>query len=94
VIDIKDIVPGNSYACKFKVETMLDAMGRPAPNLSDVPLKGPGMYESIGVLMQRDMDQRLVKLKDDKSSKEFVVSFDNIWDIDEVEWIDPLVNEE
>jgi hypothetical protein len=73
---------------------MLDAMGRPAPNLSDVPLKGPGMYESIGVLMQRDMDQRLVKLKDDKSSKEFVVSFDNIWDIDEVEWIDPLVNEE
>lgn len=94
MIDIKDIVPGNSYACKFKVETMLDAMGRPAPNLSDVPLKGPGMYESIGVLMQRDMDQRLVKLKDDKSSKEFVVSFDNIWDIDEVEWIDPLVNEE
>lgn len=94
MIDIKDIVPGNSYACKFKVETMLDAMGRPAPNLSDVPLKGPGLYESIGVLMQRDMDQRLVKLKDDKSSKEFVVSFDNIWDIDEVEWIDPLVNEE
>lgn len=94
MIDIKDIVPGNSYACKFKVETMLDTMGRPAPNLSDVPLKGPGMYESIGVLMQRDMDQRLVKLKDDKSSKEFVVSFDNIWDIDEVEWIDPLVNEE
>jgi hypothetical protein len=90
MIDITEIVPGNSYACKFKVETMLDTLGRPAPNLSDTPLKGPGIYESIGVLMQRDMDQRLVKLKDDKSGKEFVCGFDDIWDIDEVEWIDPL----
>jgi hypothetical protein len=72
---------------------MLDAMGRPAPNLSDVPLKGPGIYESLGVLMQRDMDQRLVKLQDEKSGKEFVCSFDDIWDVDEVEWEDPLVNE-
>ena len=69
---------------------MLDTMGRPAPNLSDVPLKGPGMYESIGILMTRDSDQRLVKLKDEKSSKEFVVSFDDIWDIDTIEWVDPL----
>lgn len=89
-IAIEDITPGQSYACKFKVETMLDTMGRPAPNLSDVPLKGPGMYESIGILMTRDSDQRLVKLKDEKSSKEFVVSFDDIWDIDTIEWIDPL----
>ena len=94
MIKIEDITPGNSYACKFRVETMLDTFGRPAPNLSDVPVKGPGLYEGIGILTQRDIDQRLVKLKDDKSSKEFVVSFDNIWDIDEVEWIDPLVNEE
>ena len=89
-IEIENITPGNSYACKFRVETMLDALGRPAPNLSDQPLAGVEMYEGIGVLMQRDTDQRLVLLKDEKSSKEFVVSFDDIWDIDEVEWIDPL----
>lgn len=89
-IAIEDITPGQSYACKFKVETMLDNFGRPAPNLSDTPLKGVGMYESIGILMTRDSDQRLVKLKDEKSSKEFVVSFDDIWDIDTIEWIDPL----
>lgn len=89
-IAIEDITPGQSYACKFKVETMLDDFGRPAPNLSDTPLKGVGMYESIGILMTRDSDQRLVKLKDEKSSKEFVVSFDDIWDIDTIEWIDPL----
>lgn len=90
MIDIKDITPGNSYACKFKVKTMLDDLGRPAPNLSDRPLKGTGLYEGIGVLMQRDTEKELVKLKDEKSSKEFVVPFADIWDIDTVEWTDPL----
>lgn len=89
-IAIEDITPGESYACKFRVETMLDSMGRPAPNLSDVPVKGVSMYEGIGVLMQRDTEQRLVKLQDQKSSKEFVVSFDDIWDIDVIEWTEPL----
>lgn len=89
MIDIKDIVPGNSYACKFRVETMLDTFGR-IPGLSDTPLKGVGTYEGIGILMQRDVEQRLVKLKDQKSSKEFVVGFDDIWEVDEIEWTDPL----
>jgi hypothetical protein len=87
-IAIEDIVPGNSYACKFRVETMLDTLGRPAPNLSDTPLKGPGVYEGIGILMQRDLEQRLVVLQDERSRKEFVCGFDDIWDIDTVEWVD------
>jgi len=86
MIKIEDITPGKSYACKFRTTTMLDTMGRPAPNLSDVPLKGPGLYEGFGVLTTRDMDSRLVKLIDEKSSKEFTVSFDDIWDVDTVEW--------
>ena len=85
MIKIEDITPGKSYACKFKVETMLDTYGR-VPGLSDTPLKGVGTYEGLGVLIQRDTEKRLVKLKDEKSSKEFVVSFDDIWDVDEVEW--------
>jgi hypothetical protein len=40
--------------------------------------------------MQRDTEKELVKLKDEKSSKEFVVPFSDIWDVDEVEWVDPL----
>lgn len=83
-----DITPGNSYACKFKVETLLDTLGRPAPNLSDVPLQGKRLYEGVGILVQRDVEQRLVKLQDEKSKKEFVVSFDDIWDVDEIEWVD------
>ena len=86
MIKIEDITPGKSYACKFRTTTMLDTMGRPAPNLSDVPLKGPGVYEGFGVLTTRDLDSRLVKLIDEKSSKEFTVSFDDIWDVDTVEW--------
>lgn len=90
MIAIEDVKPGNSYACKFKVKTMLDTLGRPAPNLTDTPLKGEGMYEGVGVLSARDMNTRLVRLIDEKTEKEFVVSFDDIWDIDVVEWTDPL----
>ena len=85
MIKIEDVTPGKSYACKFKVETMLDTNGRP-PGLSDTPLAGVQMYEGLGVISQRDSEKRLVKLQDDKSKKEFVVSFDDIWDVDEVEW--------
>lgn len=88
MIKIEDITPGNSYACKFRTSTMLDELGRPAPNLSDTPLKGVGIYESFGVLTQRDTEKRLVKVQDENSKKEFVVSFDDIWDVDEVEWVD------
>tara|TARA_B110000977_G_scaffold174716_1_gene228841 strand:+ start:2037 stop:2321 length:285 start_codon:yes stop_codon:yes gene_type:complete len=91
MIDIEDINPGKSYACKFRVKTMLDEHGHPAPNLTDTPLKGVGDYEGLGVLMQRDTEQRLVKLKDQKSSKEFVIAYEDIWDVDVVDWIEPLV---
>ena len=81
MVKIEDITPGKSYAAKFKVQTMLDDLGRPAPNLSDQPLKGVGEYQSLGILMSRDMDKRLVELKDEKTGKEFVVGFDDIWDV-------------
>ena len=86
MMKIEDITPGKSYGCKFKVTTMLDTMGRPAPNLSDVPLKGPGEYEGFGVIQIRDMDSRLVELYDTGCRKSFRVSFDDIWDVDEVEY--------
>ena len=87
MIKIEDIEVGKSYACKFKVETMLDTFGR-VPGLSDTPLKGPGMYEGIGVIQVRDTAGKRVQLKDEKSKKEFVVPFSHIWDVDEVEWVD------
>jgi hypothetical protein len=88
MLKIEDIQPGKSYGCKFKVTTMLDNLGRPAPNLSDVPLKGPGEYEGFGVIQVRDLKSRLVELYDTKCRKTFRVEFDNLWDIDEVEYKD------
>ena len=87
MIKIEDIEVGKAYACKFKVETMLDTFGR-VPGLSDTPLKGPGMYEGVGVIQVRDTAGKRVQLKDEKSKKEFVVPFSQIWDVDEVEWVD------
>lgn len=88
MMKIEDIEPGNSYGCKFKVTTMLDSMGRPAPNLSDVPLKGPGEYEGFGVIQVRDLKSRFVELYDTTARKTFTVSFDDIWDVDTVEYVD------
>ena len=85
MIAIEDITPGGSYACKFRVETMLDTFGRP-PGLSDTPLKGVGVYEGLGVLIARDVDKQLVELRDEVSKKTFVVPFSDIWDVDTVEW--------
>lgn len=93
MIDIEEVIPGNSYGCKFRVETMLDTLGRPAPNLSDIPLEGPGMYEGFGVIQVRDTKGRLVELYDTTARKMFTVSFDDIWDIDTVEFIGGESNE-
>ncbi len=87
MIDILDIEVGKSYACKFKVETMLDTFGRP-PGLSDTPLAGPGMYEGVGVIQVRDTASERVQLKDEKTGKEFVVPFSQIWDVDTAEFSD------
>jgi len=85
MIDIRDIVPGQSYACKFRVETMLDEMDR-IPGLSDTPLKGVGTYEGFGVLMTRDTKQELVEVEDQETKRTFVCAYDEIWDVDEVVW--------
>lgn len=88
MIDILDIKEGESYACKFKVEVMLDMNNKPHPNLSDTPLKGPGVYEGLGIINVRDTKSQLVELQDEKSKKTFIVPFSDIWDIDTVDWVD------
>jgi hypothetical protein len=87
MIDIRKVEVGKSYACKFKVEHILDEYDR-IPGLSDTPIKGLGWYEGFGELMQRDSEKQLVKILDEKSKKEFVVPFDQIWDVDVVEYVE------
>jgi len=87
MIDIRKVEVGKSYACKFKVEHILDEFGR-IPGLSDVPLQGLGWYEGTGILQVRDSVGKRVQLKDEKSGKEFVVPFSQIWDIDVAEYVE------
>ena len=87
MIDITEIEVGKSYACKFKVEHILDEFGR-IPGLSDVPLQGLGWYEGTGILQVRDSVGKRVQLKGEKSGKEFVVPFSQIWDIDVAEYVE------
>ena len=87
---MEKVTPGEAYACRFRATIMLDELGRPAPNLSDVPLAGPGLYEGLGVIKIRDTEQKLVELEDVDSKRTFVVAWEDCWDIDTVEWKDPL----
>ena len=66
MIDVLDIQPGESYACKYKVND----------------------EEKFGLILLRDVEQKLVKIQDLASADQVVVSFDDIWDVDEVEWFE------
>lgn len=90
MLKIEDVTMGKSYACKFRTKTILDEDGGPVTPLTSKPIAGPGTYESLGILTQRDMQNSLVKLVDEPSKIEFIVPFVDIWDIDEIEWIEPL----
>ena len=57
--DIHDIEQGKTYACKFKIEIMLDTLGRPM-GIDDTPFDAPGLYEGIGVIKIRDIENKQV----------------------------------
>lgn len=89
--NIEDITSGKSYACKFRLKDIpLDEFGRPGGmmSLADLPISKIGTYEGFGLLLQRDLEQRLVRVGDVDLKKDFIVSFDDIWDLDDVEWVD------
>jgi len=91
MIDILDIEPGKSYACKFILRNIpLDSFGRPGGmmSLADLPIQKFGDYESIGVLKTRDTVKELVEVIDEKGGKTYVVPFADIWDIDYAEFED------
>jgi hypothetical protein len=89
MIAIEEITPGKPYACKFRVKEARDEFDRKWPNLSDTPFHHYSWVESFGFLLQRDTEQQLVVVADEKTDQEFVCGYDDIWDVDDVE----VVNE-
>ena len=90
-MDIRDIPAGESWACRFKTTTFLDSEGKPieAYNLAlghAHPGK-PGVYEGVGVIQVRDLENQRVQLQCVDSFKQFTVDFKDCWDVDTIEWI-------
>lgn len=84
-MNLEDIEPGKSYACRFEVACLLDKHGVPVAEICEGAR--PGTYTSLGVIVMRDTDNKLVKVKDvEHVDHEYVVSWENCWDVDEVEW--------
>lgn len=90
MIDIEKVVEGKSYACRFSIITACDSNGQPVPNLSGNTDIADKKYESLGIIVQRDQSNNLVRLIDEPSRLQFIVPFENIWDIDEIEWVDEI----
>lgn len=87
MINIEDVISGESYAARFRVVTMLNSQGLPNTDLKIGQAGGtPGEYEGLGVLIQRDVEAQAVRLKDVATGVEFVVPWRDLWDIDTVEW--------
>jgi hypothetical protein len=89
-MNIRDIPAGESWACRFRTTTFLDRDGKPveAYNLATGQAHPgvPGVYESIGVIQVRDLENSRVQLQDVVTFRHFTVSFDDCWDADVIEW--------
>ncbi len=87
---IQDITAGESWACRFRTTTFLDSDGAPVEQknlqLGQAHPGTPGTYESIGIIQVRDSKREVVQLEDVESHQQFVVDFQDCWDIDRIEW--------
>tara|TARA_B110000305_G_C19200342_1_gene520880 strand:+ start:105 stop:431 length:327 start_codon:yes stop_codon:yes gene_type:complete len=90
IMQIEDIPAGESWACRFKTTTFVDSTGTPVEatnlQLGQAHPGEPGVYEGIGIIQVRDVDNRRVQLQDVETLQQFTVGFDDCWDIDTVEW--------
>jgi hypothetical protein len=91
-MNIADIEPGKSYACKFVVKTFIDEMGNPVDtgqlSVGEKVPGVPGNYRGFGVIVTRDTANQLVEIWDEHLQRTWIVSWTDTSDVDTVEWID------
>ena len=90
---IADCTAGESWGCRFRVQTFVDSKGQPVntTNLAiGQPVKGgkPGQYEGFGIIQKRDVQKQLVELWDESAKRTWTLSWQDCWDIDRIEWQD------
>jgi hypothetical protein len=88
----EDIIPGESYACRFRARTFVNDQGDLVDTRHIQPGQAvpgaPGDYEGFGIIVARDTQKRLLRIQDYNVDREWVVAYDGVWDIDSVEWLD------
>lgn len=85
----EDITPGETWACRYRTTRMLAADGTPVVNMSvGDTAAGPGDYESIGVILTRDRENRRLEVRDLSDGTTHVVDYGDAWDIDRAVIID------
>lgn len=85
----EDITPGETWACKYRTTRMLDAEGTPVVNLRvGESAAGPGLHESVGVILVRDRENRRLEVRDLQDSTTHVIDYGDAWDIDRAVIID------
>ena len=81
-----DIVAGETWAARFRTTRMLDTDGKPVANLKiGASAKGPGPWESTGIIVKRDSASRKLELIDIFDQARHVVDYGDVWDIDRAE---------
>lgn len=84
-MEIKDITPGKSYGCYFRVVELVDSQGNPAQDTANDSITAV-RRDLFGVIKTRDCENQLVELVETKTGSRYVVAWQDCWDVDEVEW--------
>ena len=91
-MNIEDIQTGKSYACNFKVKTFVNESGNPVDTsnlkIGETVPGQPGEYVGFGIITIRDTANRLVEIWDEAQNRNWIVSWDDTSNVDEVEWIE------
>ena len=78
-----DITSGDMWACQYRTTRMLGHDNKPVRNLQlGQTARGPGLYESTGVIVTRDRRNRRLEIVDVYDQTRHVVNYDDVWDID------------
>lgn len=88
-MEIADIPQGESWACRFRIQTFLTPEGLPMHTQlqpGQAHPGHPGIYQGLGVIEIRDSQNRRLRVWDTALSRSFTVSWDDCWDVDRVEW--------
>jgi hypothetical protein len=88
-MEISDIKAGKSYACKFKTVELFDKEGSLVDPAESEKADTIRAREGFGVIKTRDAEQQLVEIVEQDTGNSVVVSWEQCWEVDEVEWHDP-----